>query len=152
MNSPYNVVGVFCDDIREEVNSRHTLIGIYPDNLYVPAVPGMLDRLSLYVRAHIVPALEVRELSMALEIPGEGRTVISSFEQDEVRQQLREAQEQGKPHAGIIFRASAVPAPLPAAGLFRAIVKINDYEVVACALKVEVRATTSASTSSAPQT
>ena len=89
MNSPYNVVGVFCDDIREEVNSRHTLIGIYPDNLYVPAVPGMLDRLSLYVRAHIVPALEVRELSMALEIPGEGRTVISSFEQDEVMLDLR---------------------------------------------------------------
>jgi hypothetical protein len=41
-------MGVFCDDIREEVQGMHSLVGIYPDNVNVPVVPRMMPKLGLY--------------------------------------------------------------------------------------------------------
>jgi len=38
---------VFCDDIRQEINGKITMVGIYTDRLFVASVPTVLPKLCL---------------------------------------------------------------------------------------------------------
>ncbi|WLG72198.1 DUF6941 family protein [Pseudomonas simiae] len=38
---------VFCDDIRQEINGKITMVGIYTDRLFVSSVPTVLPKLCL---------------------------------------------------------------------------------------------------------
>lgn len=41
---------VFCDDIRQEVNGKLSLIGVYGGNMLVPAFPVIIPKLCLLVK------------------------------------------------------------------------------------------------------
>src|SRR5688572_15722901 len=53
MAGSIQAIGFFCEDIRDEKSGQDTLIGILPDHLAVPAFPGMLPKLGIYVRIHL---------------------------------------------------------------------------------------------------
>jgi len=36
----FNCVGIFCEDIREEVGGTHTIVGVMPDNISVAGPPN----------------------------------------------------------------------------------------------------------------
>ena len=41
---------IFCDDIRQEVSGKHTLVGVYSGGLFVQNFPAMIASLSIFVR------------------------------------------------------------------------------------------------------
>lgn len=43
------VHAIFCDDIRQEAGGKQTLVGIYRDQLQLPAIPIVLPRLCVVV-------------------------------------------------------------------------------------------------------
>ena len=40
---------IFCDDIREEVGNKHSLMGVYHGEMFVQAMPVLLPRLCFYI-------------------------------------------------------------------------------------------------------
>lgn len=40
---------IYCDDIREEIGGKRTLVGIYGDALIVPQTPGLIPKLGIIV-------------------------------------------------------------------------------------------------------
>src|SRR5947199_412358 len=61
-----HAIGIFCEDIREEKNEVYSLIGVMPDNINVPATPGMLPKLAIYARFHVPPTLNVGAIDLKL--------------------------------------------------------------------------------------
>jgi hypothetical protein len=52
---PRHVETIFCDDIRQEIGGKLSLIGIYSGALFVPAFPATLPKLCLLVKV-LTPA------------------------------------------------------------------------------------------------
>jgi hypothetical protein len=52
MNAERFLVGLYCDDIRNEVGNKLTLVGCYGTDLLLNAFPIVLPKLALYVRAY----------------------------------------------------------------------------------------------------
>ena len=44
------VVAQFCDDIRQEIGNKHSLMGCYAEDLLVPALPWVLAKLCAQVK------------------------------------------------------------------------------------------------------
>jgi len=44
---------IFCDDIREEVDGKHTLVGVYGSHLISSEFPGIVAKLGILVRANL---------------------------------------------------------------------------------------------------
>ena len=40
---------IFCDDIRQEISGKRTIIGMYATHLFVPHIPCTLPMLSIYI-------------------------------------------------------------------------------------------------------
>lgn len=66
----YRVDAVFCDDIRQEDNGKHILIGVYPNDIMLPEFPIQV-RLSLWARVRdVTPG--TRKFRMRLATPRSG--------------------------------------------------------------------------------
>lgn len=52
-----SIGGVFCDDVRQEVTGKLTLVGCYTDSMVVPRFPATIPRLCVLARI-ITPATE----------------------------------------------------------------------------------------------
>jgi hypothetical protein len=100
----FSVVGLFCEDIREEKAGTDSLIGIMPDNIQVPNVPGMLTKLALYTRMNIDVKFDPGAISLLLVAPDGHRTLLSEIPSELITKAIREANEKGAPYAGIISR------------------------------------------------
>lgn len=40
---------IFCDDIREEVGNKRSLMGIYQSDMFIQSMPALLPRLCFYI-------------------------------------------------------------------------------------------------------
>lgn len=45
------VYAIYCDDVRVEVNGKHSLIGTYSEAMYLPAFPAHIMKLCVVVNA-----------------------------------------------------------------------------------------------------
>ena len=79
MNSDRFVVAQFCDDIRQEIGNKHSLMGCYAEDLLVPSLPWLLAKLCAQIKVATpierpfekltVRALLNEELIAELEFP-----------------------------------------------------------------------------------
>jgi hypothetical protein len=137
----YNVVGVFCDDIREEKSGKHTLVGIYPDGVRL-SLPTVIPKLAIYVRMHIRPDFDLRSISMTLRGPDGAETVIGHADPAQFKaQQAKIDPSNPAAYIGLIMQAIASPLAVNTAGKFALVAKINDVETVATTLRVSQKAT-----------
>ncbi len=51
---------IYCDDVRQEVGNKQSLIGVYPGDLYLEALPAVLPKLCM-VATLVIPAAECFE-------------------------------------------------------------------------------------------
>jgi hypothetical protein len=51
---------IYCDDVRHEVGNKQSLIGVYPGDLYLEALPAVLPKLCM-VATLVIPAGECFE-------------------------------------------------------------------------------------------
>lgn len=133
----YNVVCLFCEDIREETQEKYSLAGIFPDNVNVGAIPSVFPKLGIYVRVNLAIDFEINEFSFNLRLPNGETIKLHNYDVAAVKTEQQNAKKLGAPYAGFLFRAMASPAPIPAAGRMLAIMNINGEEIVAGHLNIQ---------------
>lgn len=118
-----NIVGFFCEDIREEKTGQITLIGILPDNISVPPIPAnapdgaraRMPKLAVYIRIHISPDENVRSMATKLVLSGGDEISLGEIDAAVIAQAKKEATDAGLPVAGIVHHAImqgfAIPTP-----------------------------------------
>jgi len=157
-----NVVGVFCEDIREEKSGQSTLIGILPDNINVPPPPpptagraptGLIPKMGLYVRIN---------LNLDEDDPGEttlkllfqdGREIVLGIISPEIFIRSKaEAKSKGLPVAGILSSAVITPFPAPnPPTLVTAVLDTKNGRVICAVLNMVLEPAKSISSTVSPQ-
>ncbi len=60
------VIAQFCDDVRQEIGNKFSLMGCYGTDLYVPSFPITLPKLCVFVHARTPRQQPFRELTLRL--------------------------------------------------------------------------------------
>ena len=131
--NPLSIIGLFCEDIREEKGDVLTLVGLMPDNVNVEAVQRegkraenmpfsvnrVLSKLCVYARANFDPHDPIQEIGLNLVLPNGQKISIGGAVPEFVERAKVEAKEKNSPLAGVIMRAVLVGFVLPEAGILR---------------------------------
>src|SRR4051812_20991932 len=121
MMQTMSIVGLLCDDIREEKSGQDTLVGVMPDNLSVPAVPGALTKLHIYMRLNFDPEADLGVITTRLITPGQDDIPLGVIDEGVVKKARNEARGQSKPIAGVIAKTVVAPFPIIATGLMKGV-------------------------------
>ncbi len=147
-----NVVGVFCEDIREEKSGQVSLVGILPDNVNISQPPpdrpnsrATIPKLGVYVRIHIGVDYDPGAMSLKLRLP-DGREIdlgaVDKFLLDKAKNDARARQ---LPIAGIISQAVLMGFVLPQSGIITAILEAGQEKHVCAVLNAQISPVPSAS-------
>lgn len=60
----------FCDDVREEINGKISLIGIYGRKMFMSQFPCLYPKLFVVVDAEISSIETLHDFSLAMHVPG----------------------------------------------------------------------------------
>lgn len=131
-----HAVALFADDIREEKDDRLTLVGVMPDNLKVPGLPGMLPKLAIFIRLNIPVSMDPQDAKVFLTDTSGTRNAVATFESDLVARGLSEAAEQGNNMGGVTMRMSASPFAVAKYGRVILEVEIGDECIQAGSLNI----------------
>jgi hypothetical protein len=133
-----SIIALFCEDIREETAGTSTIVGVYPDNLSVPHLPGIFPKICVYVRTHIRTEFDAGPFFIRIVMPG-GKELSRSEAKLEMVDNIRaKARSKGAPYAGFISKFVVAPFEITEVGRIRAIVNIGGQEYVAGALNIEL--------------
>jgi hypothetical protein len=102
--SPISASGFFCDDVRTEVNGLHTIVGIYPDKVALPNIPGLFQILWLYIRVHLDPELDPGSMKVFLTLPNGNEIHVSDVDPDMIAEVQKNARDEASPFAGVLLR------------------------------------------------
>jgi hypothetical protein len=141
-------VGIFCEDIREEVGGTHTIIGIMPDNIMVTA-PVEVDskaggsllfpRLGIYIRLILDLSHKPNgPISAKVSIPGMAEFALGELGTEATDKAFADAAKNNNPMVGVIFKGLASPIQLSKPGLATATVTIEGEEIVCAMLNIQI--------------
>jgi hypothetical protein len=136
---PYNAVGWFCDDVREERGNKETIVGVYSDTVSVPSFPGGFKRMVIYVRVHADVDQEINELRLFLRVPGVDEAEIANFDLEELEEGRKAAKRRKMPYIDLITQVTVEPLKVPSEGLVEATLELNDKRTVVAAMLVRKR-------------
>jgi hypothetical protein len=105
MSKP-NILGIFCEDIRDEASGLLSFVGVMQDNLSVPVEKGMIPKLCVYIRISFAPHDPPRPMKFHLAFPDGERVFIGEVAQDIINKAGMETKEQDGPIATIVSRAA----------------------------------------------
>ncbi|MGY0561669.1 DUF6941 family protein [Luteimonas sp. A277] len=133
---------VYCDDIREEVGGKSTLVGVYHGSLMVQSFPATLPKLCVVLQV-VLPAENLPEgLKMRVmldeELLAEGEMAVRDLEA--ALAAIPTEVERSKPseEKGWVVAANFIFAPmkLEGPGMIRAWVEAGDQEMKANGLRI----------------
>lgn len=136
---PLSVVGVICEDIREEKSGAISLIGIMPDNAKVPFVPPsgqmiIVPRIAFYARIHFDPSQQLGEVKLDLILPDGTILPLGEIEQKVIAAAREDSKISGAPISGVVSRAVISSLPLKSLGRIILQVTIGELKYVAAAV------------------
>lgn len=135
MKLPFQVVTLFAEDQRDEVQGIASLIGILPDNVGVVSFPGMLPKLAIYTRFFIEAEAELTEsMSITVRHVDGTETRIAEFSPELLKETRDTALAQGNEYYGLIGQAMSSPFPVLQPGRMKVLVRLGDIEEVTGAL------------------
>ena len=122
-----SVVGLFCEDIRDEAAGSATLVGVLPGNISISVERGYLPKLCFYGRV-MFPTIEVpTSIKFSLQLAGGERIAGAPVDIEQLRHEAAEAAAAGNPLAGSITRMAMVGFPtIP--GIVTAFAEISGIE------------------------
>jgi hypothetical protein len=133
-----SVVGLFCEDIREERAGTDTIIGILPDNINFPQWPAFFPKLCLYVRIHVIPSFEPGQISVHLVMPDGTEPGKIDLDPDLVKKTREAALASKAPTAGFISKFVMSPLQLSGPGRIQAVAHVGHQRIVCGSLYVNV--------------
>ena len=159
-----SILGLFCEDIREEAGEQFTLIGLMSDNLSInpikvdkstpqqnaSAIGKMLSQVCIFVRVNIDPTDPLEEISLRISFPDGTSLPIGGAEAHIVAKAKADAIEKGNPLAGIIMRAALQGFRPLQGGLIKLEADLDSETQLLAAMNMEVNEVTSSSESGQP--
>lgn len=142
-----NCVGIFCEDIREEVGGTHTIIGVMPDNIGIAAPPEsgandalLFPRIAIYVRVNLDASRQPPEgaITAKVSIPGVDVLTLGTMGVDALKQAFADAASKNNPIVGVIFKGVASSVQFRESGIARAVVTIEGKENLCAALNIQL--------------
>jgi hypothetical protein len=142
-----NVIGMFCEDIREEKSGQVSIIGILPDSIRLPPPPqaikrqdgelsAVIPKLGLYIRL-LMPIGPLKgPMPIRLDLPDGRNLPLGEIDDALIEKSLTEARANNLPIAGVIFHALMQGFQIARPGLIRAILTHQDEEQVCAVLNV----------------
>jgi hypothetical protein len=143
----YSCVGLFCEDIREEVSGSHTIIGVMPDNITLAVPPSneaagsslLFPKMGVYLRVHLEPSHRpAGAISARVSIPGIPDLSLGELGPDAIEKAFADSVVKKFPLVGIIFKAVLSPLQITEPGLATAFVKIEEKEIIAAMLNIQI--------------
>lgn len=127
----------FCEDIREELQGTHSLVGLLPDNIEVPGFPSGISNLALYLRVNFSPTdQEPDSVDVFMDRGTEGRLLMSSLDPALFKKARQEALEKESPLAGVISKIRFGPLEFGEPGRITIVVKTSDEEIPCATLRI----------------
>jgi hypothetical protein len=68
-----------CDEVRQEINNKFIIIGLYTPDLSIPQIPFVTPSLTFFVCMEAVGVLGTRHFTMKVEQLDTGRTVVEGM-------------------------------------------------------------------------
>lgn len=130
-----NIIALFCEDIREEKNELITLVGIYPDNVNVAPLQGMLvpegsgrviARLFVYLRFHFDFDADLPPYAVRIVAPGDHVTHLGNIDASVVSKAKGDAKSKGLAFAGVTLRAGLLNFGIMQPGLMKLEIQHGD--------------------------
>jgi hypothetical protein len=149
----YSIVGMFCEDIRQDVTRAETLVGVFPDNVSTPGLPLIIPKFGMYVRINLDPHAKDVPIEFILEHPDGALITKNLIDPKLISDTKAEARKTGAPIAGIISRVIMVSFEIHMPGRIMLRARVGKDEFVAGSLNVKVepqQATTGATARRAP--
>jgi hypothetical protein len=131
-----SVVSIFCEDIREEKTGQDTIIGILPDNMLIPHIPGALPKLCVYVRVHLDIENSPQIISASLLNSDGAELALQTWEKSVIDKAFSDAKANAMPVVGLVLKAVMGPFPISAIGKIVSKLRIDDVEFVGGALNL----------------
>lgn len=129
------VLGMFCQDVRDEVEGTHTIVGVFPDNVNVPTFPGSVPTLTLYVRIGFRIDQDLPPpMTLVLISPTSEEMEVQKFDTPFIQKAVDDARTAGNFFTGIIARTSYANLRIADAGHLKAVLRCGDREYLAGAL------------------
>jgi hypothetical protein len=123
-----DVIGMFCEDIREEKAGTESLIGVLPDRLDFPHVPAVMPKLAIYIRAHAPLDFQPNSVTAFLRMPDDEQIVLGELDNAIVEAARAQAKSDGGTIIGIMVKAIASPFPVNRTGRIRAYLAVDGEE------------------------
>ena len=131
----------FCEDVREELAGTHSVIGVLPDNINMPLVPGMMPKLGLYVRLMVEPHAAIGPLAILLVFPNGHEQEVNKLEGAVIEKAQKEAEAAGLPFGGVVAKVVMSPFPILAFGRIKAVLRGSDGDTLCATLNFQKEAT-----------
>ena len=131
-----SVVALFCSDVRQEKGGTETIVGVFPDTVNVPTIPGAFAQMHIYVRMHMLPSFKPRQIITRIVQPDGSEFDRSEMDQVLVERTREKAIEKDSPYMGLIAKFTMVPMHIAHEGRLQVIVSVDDEDHVAGALNL----------------
>jgi len=153
MTTSFNIMALFCEDIRQEHNGVFTLIGILPDNVSVNVesveeqkqidktsgvVPNVLGKLCIYVRVNFDPEENLGAVNLRLVEADGAVTELGPIDSKTVEGAKKSAKERGTVMAGVISRVVFGGFKFEKSGPLKLEAEINGKTYVAGAINIAI--------------
>jgi len=125
---PFSFIGIFCEDIREEVGGTHSIVGVLPDNVAIGRLPGMMPKLGVYIRIQIDSDADPKSLKARMKTPDGATFELADF--GELIRGTKEHAEVAKFPISLIAKGALTPLPINKVGRIEAIVEVDGTEYV----------------------
>lgn len=134
------IVGIFCEDIREEKQGTETVVGILPDNVNVEAFPGVFPKLGIYVRAHVSIDHLPSAISLRM-VHGEGAADadLTVWEESFMAKARAQSASNGAPHYGLITKAVLSGFRVEAPGRISIVARIDGEDSIIASMNVQAK-------------
>lgn len=150
MTPKLSAIALFCEDAREEQGGLFSLIGVMPDNIEVPEIPGLIPKLAIYVRVNLEVGYNPRSLMLWLQGPNEVKHELTEFEADMIEKTRQQASADNNTIAGLQARAVSAPFPVFEEGRVQVILDVDGAEQVIGSVNFK-KTEASGSSSASPQ-
>jgi Family of unknown function (DUF6941) len=144
MSDDPSIIGIFCEDIRAEVNGLHTIVGVLPENIDFPKLPAIFPKLYLYIRYRLDPSIDPGPISVEWVMPNGTSIAKTALDAAMVKEARETAIANKAPLVGFISQFMASPLQLAEPGRILAVAHVGDRSFVCASLYVNVRARQSA--------
>jgi hypothetical protein len=131
-----SAVALFCEDVRPELTGQHTLVGILPDNIEVPALPISMPKLGVYVRATIESTQRLNDIAISFRNTDGSAIELAQWKPATIQKGWLESNANGLPIYGLISTAVFSPFQIHQAGHLTVTVTIDGVNYVAGVLNI----------------